>query len=324
MSKTCLLITEQFEPTADWLVEAMRERAVPCLRWNLDRFPIGSTLTYQASNDRFSAELCVDGRNLDLDEVGSIWCRGFRPSGFPDTLPQPDHRFAQLESQRALDALMTTSDVLWVNHPQRHARANSKPAQLCVAQRLGFDIPATVITNDPKRARALASRPNSRTIYKAMSQSLELEDDKALFTGIVTTKELDALELIQISPGIFQTLVPKAYEIRVTVVGNRVFSGKINSQASPETEIDWRHRPFDMDPEPITLPPKVETRIHQFMSEFGLVYGAFDFIVTPDRRYVFLEINPAGQYMWMETQTKLPITAALVDVLTAEEPRANH
>jgi glutathione synthase/RimK-type ligase-like ATP-grasp enzyme len=124
------------------------------------------------------------------------------------------------------------------------------------------------------------------------------------------------LERIRVSPEIFQKFVPQAYEVRATVVGKHVFSGKIDSQARVETQIDWRHRPFDIEEIPIKLPPEVEAKIHMFMEAFGLVYGAFDFIVTPDGRYVFLEINPTGQYMWVEARTKLPITMALADVLS--------
>jgi D-alanine-D-alanine ligase-like ATP-grasp enzyme len=64
------------------------------------------------------------------------------------------------------------------------------------------------------------------------------------------------------------------------------------------------------------LPPAVEAKIHAFMQVFGLIYGAFDFIVTPDGRHIFLEVNPAGQYMWVEAKTGLPITAALADMLS--------
>ena len=53
------------------------------------------------------------------------------------------------------------------------------------------------------------------------------------------------------------------------------------------------------------------------MDAFGLLYGAFDFIVTPEGRHVFLEVNPAGQYLWVEAKTGLQITSAVVDALTA-------
>lgn len=314
MSKTCLLITERFEPTADCILAELRRRNIPCLRWNLDQFPVAATLTYRASNDAFETEMLIDGRSLSLQSVGSIWCRGFRPSGFAAGLEDEDLKFVNDEAQRSMDALLTLADVLWANHPQCHVRANAKAAQLYVARQVGMDIPPTVITNHPQEVRSFIARAEGEVVYKAHSQTLNLEPGKALYTGVVSEQSLRQLDLIQTSPGIFQRYVPKAYEVRATVVGDRIFAVRIDSQSHPESQIDWRRRPFDVDT-PIELPADVAAGTHALMRAFGLNYGAFDFIVTPDGRHVFLEVNPAGQYLWIETETKLPITAALADML---------
>lgn len=286
------------------------------MRWNLDQYPLGGVLTYRASDERFDAMVAGDGRTLDLADVGSVWCRGLRPSGFPDDLGPADRRFAETGARRALDALATVTNAVWINHPESIVRANSKPAQLAVARQVELDIPETIITNDPEEVRQFVANVQQQTIYKSLSQNLEVAMGKAVFTGLVTEAKLANLDLIRLTPGIFQTLVPKAYEIRATVVGSQIFSARIDSQAHAETKLDWRHRPFEVDDQPIELPPHIETKIHEFMAAFGLTYGAFDFIVTPDGRYVFLEVNPAGQYMWVESETGLPITAALADALS--------
>lgn len=313
--KTCLLLTERFEPTADLLVVEMRRRGVPFVRWNLDQFPFGSSLTYLTSRDGFHVEIESDGHTVDLDQVGSIWCRGVQALGFPADFSGADRRFAEAESERALTALCTIAEVVWINHPHRHIRANSKPAQLAIARRLGLDVPTTIITNDPEKVRAFVAQSGGKVVYKALTQSLDTEPGKTLFTSLLTPQALKNLNLIRATPGVFQQLVPKAYELRVTVVGRRIFSAKIDSQSRPETKIDWRHLPFEVD-ETITLPTEIETKLHAFMNHFGLVYGAFDFIVTPDGRHVFLEVNPAGHYMWIEAKLGLPITRALADALS--------
>ena len=96
----------------------------------------------------------------------------------------------------------------------------------------------------------------------------------------------------------------KSYELKVTVVGTRFFSAKIDSQSRSETKIDWRHLPFEVDVV-LDLPAEIASIVRLFMKEFGLVYGAFDLMVTPDGRHVFLEVNPAGQYMWIELKLGL-------------------
>jgi len=317
MSGVCLLIADTFEPTADLLVAELRRRGVACMRWNLDRYPLEAGLTYRAANGRFEVELTGDGRRLDLADVASVWCRSLLPSGFPEELEAQDRAFAETGARRALDALTTVCDALWVNHPVRQRLANSKPAQLHAARRVGLDIPATVITNDPAAARASIAGGAGETVYKSLSQNLDLDPGTGLYTGVVTGTELANLDLIRLTPGIFQERIAKAYELRVTVVGTRIFSARIDSQARAETALDWRRRPFDVDDRPVDLPAEIEAGVLALMDVLGLVYGAFDFIVTPDGRHVFLEVNPGGQYMWVEAGTGLPITAALADTLAA-------
>ncbi len=316
-TKTCLLIADRYESTADLLVIEMRRRGMPCVRWNLDQYPFGSALTYRISADRCDTEILTDGRRVSLGDVGSIWCRAYGPLDFPADLNGADRKFAVIEAERALAGLLSRPDIVWVNHPHRHILANSKPAQLAIARQLGLAIAPTLVTNDPNEARAFIDQAPGPVVYKSFSQGLDLPDGQAQFTGIVTAAEYRRLDLIRATPGVFQHYVPKDYELRVTVVGERIFAGRINSQKHADSSVDWRHRPFDMEHEPYALPAEIGTSIHAFMQAFGLVYGAFDFIVTPEGRHVFLEINPGGQYMWVESTTGMPITAALADALTA-------
>jgi glutathione synthase/RimK-type ligase-like ATP-grasp enzyme len=313
--KTCLVLADRIEPTADLLVATMRRRGVPCLRWNLDGFPINSSLTYRITGDHLEGQITSDGRTLDLDQIGSVWCRTVRAKGFPPGLDAADRKFAETEAERVLTALYTLIEARWVNHPLCHLRANAKPAQLAVARKLGFDIPETLITNDPEEVRAFIARTDGPVIYKALSQALDSEPGTTLFTSVLTDEARETLDLIQVTPGIFQALVPKAYELRLTIVGERIFAARIDSQSRADSRIDWRRLPFEADAA-VTLPGDIEAKIHAFMQHFGLNYGAIDIIVTPDGRYVFLEINPAGQYMWIESKLGLPITDVLVDLLS--------
>lgn len=324
--KTILLITARFDPAADMLMEELRRRSAPCFRWNTYEYPLESVLTYRASGGGFAGQIDSDGRSLDINDIGSIWWQWDQPAGFPDDLNPGERRFAETEAQQALSALTTVTEAVWINHPINERRAKSKPAQLFMARQLGLDIPSTVVTNDPNEVRQFVGSSPRQVIYKGLSQPRDMEVGKVFFTGILTPERLARIDSIRITPGIFQERVAKAYELRVTVVGSRMFSVKIDSQARSEASLDWRRSLHDVAYEVVELPREVEDRLTKFMEAFGLIYGAFDLIVTPEGKYVFLEINPSGQYMWLEYATGLEITAELADLLirsASGEPEAS-
>jgi hypothetical protein len=313
--KTILIITASFDPQADLLIAELRRRSVPCVRWNTYEFPLSSVLTYRASNDEFRTEIISDGRTVDFASIGSIWWQWDQPAGVPADLTLAERRFAEREAELAVNALPTISRVLWINHPRCERVANSKPAQLFVARMVGLEIPRTIVTNNPDEVRRFIAEAHGEVIYKGLSPPRNIAPDKALFTGLITDQTLANLDLIRITPGIFQERIDKLYELRVTVVGDRIFAVRIDSQALAETQLDWRHAQHDVRYEAVTLPKEITVKINAFMESLGLIYGAFDFIVTPDRDYVFLEVNPGGAYMWVEAATGLAITPAIADAL---------
>ena len=102
------------------------------------------------------------------------------------------------------------------------------------------------------------------------------------------------------------------------MVGREVFAAEIHSQQTHHTRHDWRR--YDLSHTPHfrhMLPPEVQERCVQLVERFELCYGAIDMILTPQGRYVFVEINPSGQYLWIEQETRLPISAAICDLLMA-------
>jgi glutathione synthase/RimK-type ligase-like ATP-grasp enzyme len=312
--KTVLHLTARFDPAADLLLAEQRRRGANCVRWNTHEFPLESSLNYRASSEGFGAEVLTDGRTIDLSKVGSIWWQWDMPCGFPPELQGEERRFAEAESHLALNALMTVGDYFWINFPARENLAKSKPAQLFVANKLGLAIPETLVSNDPDEVRRFIARSKTEIVYKGLSQP-HMVPGTALFTGLLTKETLANLDLIRLTPGIFQERVEKAYELRVTVVGSKIFPVKIDSQKNRDAQLDWRRALHDVAYEAVDLPREIEEKIFAFMRTFGLFYGAFDFIVTPEGRYVFLEINPSGQYMWLECAADLGITTALADAL---------
>jgi glutathione synthase/RimK-type ligase-like ATP-grasp enzyme len=202
--------------------------------------------------------------------------------------------------------------------PQHVTAVDNKLLHLYRATELGFTVADTVVTNDPAALVPLWNRTGGQVITKTLDYRPFFVDreDRHLFTAVVPRRRLAGRHRLRYGPAMLQPNVPKAYELRVTVVGERVFTASIDSQASRMTAVDWRHLE---DPKTrysaYDLPREVADRCVRLVAGLGLSFAALDFIVTPDGRYVFLELNVNGQWAFVEMLTGLPISDAIADWL---------
>ncbi len=114
------------------------------------------------------------------------------------------------------------------------------------------------------------------------------------------------------APGIYQELIDKDHELRVTIVGNTLFAVRIFSQRHEATKLDWRNVVLGADDhEVVVLDEQLAERLLEFHRRAGLIYGAYDVIIPKVGDPVFLEVNPAGQWMWLENLLEIPISKQL-------------
>ncbi len=313
-----LILTQDFDPIADRLVVELGRRGAPCFRWHVDSLTAGAALRASVGPGAAAGQLRWHGRTLDVDQVRSVWNRRPAPFRLPESLDADERLFAERENQAAVFAFLRLADWFWINHPDANRRASNKLGQLAAARRLGLEIPRTLMTNDPDAARAFVAEAGGPVVYKTLHSPFIGDSADACFTSVLSKEHLDGLDLIRHTPGLFQEYVAKRVELRIIVVGERLFAAEIHSQEADAARVDWRqadarqlkHAAHD-------LPVEVAQKCRALVRDFDLAYGAIDMIVTPDGRYVFLENNPAGQYGWIEDFLALPITAAVADLLIA-------
>jgi glutathione synthase/RimK-type ligase-like ATP-grasp enzyme len=177
------------------------------------------------------------------------------------------------------------------------------------------------VTNSRNEFLEFYNAQNGNVVSKVIGPGFDMTVGATGFkryTEVVSKRDVGYAAAIEYSPTIFQAYVPKRLELRITVVGERVFPAEIHSQRTHHTKHDWRRYDLDNTPHfPHDLPREIQERCISLVKRLELCYGAIDMVLTPDGRYVFLEINPSGQYMWIEAQTGLPISAAIADLLIA-------
>jgi glutathione synthase/RimK-type ligase-like ATP-grasp enzyme len=276
---------------------------------DLSRFPMqmGVSLHFDRDQRRFKLAHRSSGY-FDLSTVHAVWWR--RPQAIDLSSADPRHaQFVHSEWNTTLQGLFHSMNAFWVNDPARDAVAAHKPFQLTMAQECGLTIPVTLMTSDPDEAVRFWSAYPGKTIFK---QFLALPDTWRE-TRIVGEAEVELVNAVRLAPVIFQERVDGVADIRVTAVGERCFAA-----ATPLTDLQY---PNDVRMnrgvayEEHTLPPSVKERVLSLMARLGLVYGAVDLRLTERQEYVFFEVNPAGQYLYVNPETHEKVTSALADVL---------
>ncbi|MGH3342457.1 MAG: ATP-grasp ribosomal peptide maturase [Carbonactinosporaceae bacterium] len=305
-----LVATNLDDPTADIVIKELHLRGVPVTRFDSADFPADLTLSaHMGTGRRWQGRLGTPTRTVRLEAVRSLYYR--RPTGFAfPSLNQQDARFAVLQARYGLGGVLASlPECVYVNHPNRIGDAEYKPAQLAAAIDVGLAVPATLITSDPDAARAFI-KERGPVVHKPLAVTPYLVDG-ALSTVMV--EEVDPQDIDDTVGGtahLFQSRVDKVADMRVTVVGSRVFCARIDSDL-----LDWRTDFSRLTYAVVEPPSGMEPALHAFLRRFGLVFGAFDFAVGLDGSWTFLECNPSGQWAWLEDHTGLPITGAVADLL---------
>lgn len=202
--------------------------------------------------------------------------------------------------------------------PDRQGRCVACRWQTRAADKWPCDVPDTLITNRADAVRRFAG--GGATVAKALGAPAIREDGtrKTAFTSRIDGSELADLRGVELTAHQFQRWVPKAFESRVIVVGDRVFAAAIHA-GNAASYVDWRNDYGALRYEPIMPPGSVSAGVVGYCAELGLIYGAFDFVIRPDGQWTFLECNPGGQFGWIEDAISAPIIETIADLL-CEEP----
>ncbi len=309
-----LIISSAQDVHAQAVQKALDARGVAHRLLDLAEFPMRMDLGISMA-DSGPPQLALrlsDGTRLDMRSASAVWWRRPQPYGLPAEMTDPVNRaFAHQECDLAFRGMWQCMPALWVNDPVRDAAASHKPWQLAIAQELGLSIPRTLITNDPEDAQRFVSATSGEVIYKAFLASAAAWRE----TRVLRPEDAAMLASVRYAPVIFQAFVPARFDLRVTVIGERILAAAAET-ATGEYVADIRMNP-GIRWRPYALPPEVAERLLALVRRLGLEYGAVDFRVTPEGEHVFLEINPAGQFLYIENATGMKIADTLAGHLAA-------
>jgi glutathione synthase/RimK-type ligase-like ATP-grasp enzyme len=293
------------------VLAALSHRGCQTTLLDLSAFPQRWSAEFAVGPARESWALSRGEHRLQLEEVSTVWWRRpepFQPS--PEVMAEQRAR-AFRQCEQAMAGMWQSLDATWVNHPTREAVADRKLYQLAVARRLGLTIPSTLVTNDPARARAFAASLAPRRV---ITKGMRLDRTGTWRTRWADPDGEEVFEGARYAPAVLQEYVGAEIDLRVTIVGDQVFAAEIDASRTAYP-LDWRVDFANARVTPARLPEPVIAKLRGLMKALGLVYGAADLRRTGDGDYAFLEVNPSGEWLFVERRTGQPITAAVADLL---------
>lgn len=306
-----LIVSHPADDHAGGVLAALEQAGHPGLLLDTALYPSRAALTQRFGGGAPRHQLSHNGRSDDLGACRVAWWRRPQPFTLHDGLSPAVATFTYAECHEAVAGLWASLDVTWINPPGLDEAAHHKPYQLAVATAVGLPIPRTLISNDPAAVRAFAEElAPVRTIYKTFLATEEHWRE----TRVLRPEDVNMLDRVRLAPAIFQEFVPAVADIRVTVVGERMFPAAI-TPAPGGYQVDYRMDMAGATFKPTTLPPGTTKQLGELMRRLGLVYGAIDLRRTPEGEHVFLEVNPAGEWLFVEERTRQPITTAMAELL---------
>lgn len=312
---TVLVISGE-DATATAVMAQLECHPVEAVLLDIGDFPARQSLAAATTNSgAWSGWLRGGAVEVELSRVRSVFYR--RPTRFsiPEGVSASDAVLVEYEARLGLGGVLASLDCLWLCHPHAVARAEYKPLQLKALREAGLSVPRTLITNDHAAAVEWAKSVGGPIVCKQLSP-VALETDgqvRITYTTPVDLAEVDPAALAATAHCLQEQITGKLFEARVTMVGRDAYGVAIHAD-SAAARLDWRRDYASIRYAPFDPPADVLAGMRAYLDVMELHYGCFDLVATTEGILVY-ECNPAGQYLWLEHATGLPISAGIAALL---------
>ncbi len=310
-----VILTNTSDSTADYVVSRLASKGFPFLRLDTDTMLQDMRLTYVPGQPFME----IDGERLHPLQVSTLWYRRPQRLLHKHIADSPEGDCAIDEWSEALEGFFAHVPMQrWINLPSSNALASRKLEQLTRAKAMGLSIPDTLVTQSQEELRQFYSLHQGKIIVKPLGRAyIERPDDardSLIFTNRVRPTDLDDLSDLERCPTLFQQAINKRSDVRITVVDTHVHAIELlarDSDGGQRCDIR-RNNMSDVSYQSIALPAVIDERIRSLVASYHLRFAAIDMAVAEDGQWFFFEINPNGQWAWLDLCGVADIGASLI------------
>lgn len=312
-----LFITNKDDLTTDFVVREIQKKQINYFRFNTEELGVSVLLTIDFRSGEGYVYDCVLMQKHKLNSFTSVYFRRPVIRDYHDgQLTEAERQFLKIENYQTIEGVYKIlEEAFWVSPIRSIRNAENKIYQQLLAARLGLAIPQGIITNNDVDFREFCSDRHREYVVKSIrsGQVGQEQMEKIAYTSKLEFHPDKAQ--IEFCPTYIQHHIIKQCDIRVTVVGRKLFATAIMSQENEETKTDWRYGEHVLRYEEVELPNELTEKCRMLMDILDLRFGAIDFIKDNNGKYWFLEINPNGQWAWIECRTNYKISHEIAELL---------
>lgn len=327
-----VVLTNDDDETVDRVIGVIGSRhpETRLVRFDFSDLLAPSSITWEVASSLAPAQIDLrrEGvlRSLSLERPFSVWYR--RPTRVvieDDSVSDQERRFISSETHEVFGgALLHPANSWWMNPPSAENRASNKLVQLMEARRANLTVPPTMVTSDPRFAKEFFERHASQgVITKPTSTASAGAFGAPYFIYTSEVERVGDLEAVRSCPTLLQMRIPKHRDVRIIWIDGEAFAAGIDPAESPAAALDFRRDYPSLKYENFELSEALRRQLADLMRRLGLVFGAIDFVLTKDGELYFLEVNPSGQFLWLEDELGLPLSDTLADSLVSHSQAAH-
>ncbi len=326
--RPALLITGPLDPIVDDFTDRFAARDLPLLILDREKYGADWALSWTSGDGRIDGIIEHNKGTFSFDSIRSAFVRReFVTSAADAGLIGEAPAYIDLQQAIHVNSVLRwlSSRVPFMNEPLANIRAMSKMVQQQTAMDVGLTVPRSFVGDSAEMAASfqnLDEGPLCKKPIEATRLRVGDNDIAVHLTKRFERRPIEDLRSLRDCPCVLQQFIEKRDELRVTIVGQRVFACRIDtSSAHLDAQVDWRHYDWaNTAHEIVELDETVRAQLLEFMARLELSYGAIDLVRGQDGVTYFLEVNPLGQWLWIEDLTDVPISEAIIDWMENPQP----
>lgn len=315
-----LIISSKDDLHVDYVIDKCNAlgKGNSIIRLNTEDFISNCKVSF--NGEIFHIKIIDSEKEFFDSEILSVWIRRPKSIKIDWTADAGVSDFIVDQAEEFLNGLYycLSDQIKWINPLSSLQKSKHKIPQLKLAKKVGFNVPKVLITNYPEEVIPFFEETGSICTKSLNRPNYYLNNEFRKFY----TKKIDResfyqhIKSVEICPTFFEQYIEKAFDIRVVIIGQKLFAFQIDSQSNPDSRIDFRGADATkIKHSPHKLPCDIEEKVLSFVKASNLVYSSMDLVLSKENEYYFIENNCNGQWLWLEYLTGVNISDALIDLL---------